>query len=102
MALNTVVAGRAWLYSHTIGRQAQIGMGFTQPIGICLRQQWSYLRCQPVRRGYTKYPNQQSYLGRTILSMSLGGGTLLGLGAWLSTKPRMYTPRTNGRKDQRL
>ena len=34
MALNTVAAGRAWLYSHTIGRQAQIGMGFTQPIGI--------------------------------------------------------------------
>lgn len=34
MPLNTVVAGRAWLYSHTIGRQAQIGMGFTQPIGV--------------------------------------------------------------------
>ena len=34
MPLNTVVAGRAWLYSHSIGRQAQVGMGFTQPIGI--------------------------------------------------------------------
>jgi len=34
MALNTVVAGRAWLYSHNIGRQAQAGMGFSQPVAV--------------------------------------------------------------------
>ncbi|MCH8898839.1 MAG: hypothetical protein IIC33_11160, partial [Chloroflexi bacterium] len=34
MALNTIVAGRAWLYSHNIGRQAQAGMGFSQPVGV--------------------------------------------------------------------
>ena len=33
MALNTIVAVRAWLYSHNIGRQAQAGMGFSQPVG---------------------------------------------------------------------
>jgi DNA-binding beta-propeller fold protein YncE len=34
MALNTVIAGRACLYSHNIGRQAQAGMGFSQPVGV--------------------------------------------------------------------
>jgi hypothetical protein len=34
MALNTVVAGRAWLYSHNIGRNAQAGMGFSNPVGV--------------------------------------------------------------------
>ena len=29
MALNTVASGRAWLYSHNIGRNAQVGMGFS-------------------------------------------------------------------------
>lgn len=34
MALNTIVAGRAWLYSHNIGRNAQAGMGFSQPVSV--------------------------------------------------------------------
>src|SRR5919106_3115716 len=34
MALNTIVAGRAWLYSHNVGRQAQAGMGFSQPVAV--------------------------------------------------------------------
>lgn len=36
MALNTIVAGRAWLYSHNVGRQAQAGMGFSQPVAAAL------------------------------------------------------------------
>ena len=34
MAQNTVAAGRAWLYSHNIGRNGAAGMGFSQPVGI--------------------------------------------------------------------
>ena len=36
MALNTVVAGRAWLYSHNVGRQAQSGMGFSTPVSAAI------------------------------------------------------------------
>ena len=34
MALETVAAGRAWIYSHNVGRNAAAGSGFSQPIGI--------------------------------------------------------------------
>ena len=34
MALHTVASGRAWVYSHNIGRNAQVGMGFSQPVGV--------------------------------------------------------------------
>jgi len=34
MAQNTVAAGRAWLYSHNIGRNAVAGMGFSLPVGV--------------------------------------------------------------------
>jgi DNA-binding beta-propeller fold protein YncE len=34
MALNTVAAGRAWLYSHNIGRGGAAGMGFSAPVGV--------------------------------------------------------------------
>ena len=34
MAQNTVAAGRAWLYSHNIGRNGAAGMGFSQPVSI--------------------------------------------------------------------
>ncbi len=34
MALHTIAAGRAWVYSHNIGRNAQVGMGFSQPVGV--------------------------------------------------------------------
>ena len=34
MALYTVAAGRAWIYSHNIGRNAQVGMGFSQHAGM--------------------------------------------------------------------
>ncbi|MQG17039.1 MAG: hypothetical protein FI721_04710 [SAR202 cluster bacterium] len=34
MAQNTVAAGRAWLYSHNIGRNAVAGMGFSLPISV--------------------------------------------------------------------
>ena len=36
MALNTIVGGRAWLYSHNIGRNAQAGMGFSNPVGVAV------------------------------------------------------------------
>ena len=36
MALNTIAAGRAWLYSHNIGRNAQAGMGFSNPVGVAV------------------------------------------------------------------
>ena len=36
MALNTVVAGRAWLYSHNVGRNAQSGMGFSTPVSAAI------------------------------------------------------------------
>ncbi len=34
MAQHTIAAGRAWVYSHNIGRNAQLGMGFSQPVGV--------------------------------------------------------------------
>ena len=34
MATHTVAAGRAWVYSHNIGRNAQVGLGFSQPVGV--------------------------------------------------------------------
>ncbi len=34
MALETVAGGRAWIYSHNVGRNAAAGSGFSQPIGI--------------------------------------------------------------------
>ncbi len=34
MAEITAVAGRAWVYSHNIGRNGAAGMGFSQPVSI--------------------------------------------------------------------
>ena len=34
MAQETVAAGRAWIYSHNVGRQMQAGTGFSEPIGV--------------------------------------------------------------------
>ena len=34
MAVHTIAAGRAWLYSHNIGRNGAAGMGFSMPIGV--------------------------------------------------------------------
>ena len=34
MATETVAAGRAWIYSHNIGRNGAVGTGFSTPIGI--------------------------------------------------------------------
>ncbi|MFB3097269.1 MAG: NHL repeat-containing protein [Dehalococcoidia bacterium] len=34
MALHPVAAGRAWVYSHNIGRNAQVGLGFSLPVGV--------------------------------------------------------------------
>jgi hypothetical protein len=34
MALETVAGGRAWIYSHNVGRNAASGTGFAQPIGV--------------------------------------------------------------------
>lgn len=36
MAVHTVAAGRAWKYSHNIGRNGAAGQGFTQPVSIAL------------------------------------------------------------------
>ena len=34
MAIETVASGRAWIYSHNIGRNAGAGSGFSAPIGV--------------------------------------------------------------------
>ena len=34
MAEITAIAGRAWVYSHNIGRNGAAGMGFSQPVSI--------------------------------------------------------------------
>ena len=34
MAIETVASGRAWIYSHNIGRNAGAGTGFSMPIGV--------------------------------------------------------------------
>ena len=34
MPQNTVASGRAWLYVKNVGRQSQVGMGFSQPVGV--------------------------------------------------------------------
>ena len=36
MALHTVAAGRAWLYSHNVGRGGAAGTGFASPVGIAI------------------------------------------------------------------
>lgn len=36
MALHTVAAGRAWVYSHHVGRQGLVGTGFSQPVGVAV------------------------------------------------------------------
>ena len=36
MPLDTVAAGRAWTYSHNIGRRATAGMGFNWPIAMAV------------------------------------------------------------------
>ena len=34
MALETVAGGRAWIYSHHLGRGSAAGMGFSTPVGV--------------------------------------------------------------------
>ncbi len=34
MAIETMAGGRAWIYSHNVGRNAAAGMGFSMPIGV--------------------------------------------------------------------
>lgn len=34
MAIETMAGGRAWIYSHNVGRNAGAGMGFSMPIGV--------------------------------------------------------------------
>ena len=36
MALHTVAAGRGWIYSHHVGRNAGTGMGFSNPVGVAI------------------------------------------------------------------
>ena len=36
MALHTVAAGRGWIYSHHVGRNAGVGMGFSNPVGVAI------------------------------------------------------------------
>lgn len=36
MPLDTLAAGRAWLYSHNIGRRATAGMGFNWPVALAV------------------------------------------------------------------
>ncbi len=36
MPLDTIAAGRAWTYSHNIGRRATAGMGFNWPVAMAV------------------------------------------------------------------
>ena len=36
MALDTIAAGRAWIYSHNIGRRLEAGTGFSNPVGVAI------------------------------------------------------------------
>ena len=36
MPQNTVASGRAWLYVKNVGRQGQVGMGFSQPVDVAV------------------------------------------------------------------
>lgn len=56
MALNTVAAGRAWLYSHNIGRGAAAGMGFSTPVGVAPAQDGILF---VANRGSDTNPNQR-------------------------------------------
>lgn len=69
MAQNTVAAGRAWLYSHNIGRNGAAGMGFSQPVGIAVGKEgvlYATNRATEQNPGgirITKFTVEQDFLG---------------------------------------
>ena len=56
MAIETVAAGRAWIYSHNIGRNANAGTGFSTPIGIAPATDGVLF---VANRGSDNFPNQR-------------------------------------------
>ena len=69
MAQNTVAAGRAWLYSHNIGRNGAAGMGFSQPVSIAAAKDGVlYVTNRATEQNpggirVTKFTADQEYLG---------------------------------------
>ena len=69
MAQNTIAAGRAWLYSHNIGRNGAAGMGFSQPVSIAAAKDgvlYVTNRATEQNAGgirVTKFTVDQEYLG---------------------------------------
>ena len=69
MAQNTVAAGRAWLYSHNIGRNGAAGMGFSQPVSIAAAKDGVvYVSNRATEQNpggirVTKFTVDQEYLG---------------------------------------
>ncbi|MCY4366418.1 MAG: NHL repeat-containing protein [Chloroflexi bacterium] len=69
MAQNTVAAGRAWLYSHNIGRNGAAGMGFSQPVSIAAANDGVlYVTNRATEQNpggirVTKFTVEQEYLG---------------------------------------
>ncbi len=69
MAQNTIAAGRAWLYSHNIGRNGAAGMGFSQPVSIAAAKDGVlYVTNRATEQNpggirITKFTTDQEYLG---------------------------------------
>ena len=84
MPLNTVASGRAWLYSHNIGRNAQVGMGFSQPVGVVARPDGTLYVAnrsgeQNPSARITKCTVDQDYIGefgREGIAYQAGSGSL--------------------------
>ena len=89
MPMNTVAGGRAWLYSHNIGRNAQVGMGFSQPVGVAARPDGTLYVAnrsgeQNPSARITKLTVDQEYIGefgREGIAYQAGSGSLF---TWLT------------------
>ena len=89
MPLNTVAGGRAWLYSHNIGRNAQVGMGFSQPVGVATLPDGTLFVAnrsgeQNPSARITKCTVEQEYIGefgREGIAYQAGSGSLF---TWLT------------------
>ena len=104
MALTTTVAGRTINYSHTVGRNAASGNGFTNPIGLALGpDRVAYVVNRANENNNTPTPLRSASLSRAAKRFwpsSAGGetGTARPLGpqAWPSTARGMFMSPTSG------
>ena len=107
MAEITAVAGRAWVYSHNIGRNGAAGMGFSQPVSIAApRTAWVYVTNRATEQNpggirVTKFTVEQEYIGE-FGRQGLAYGDKLspapspGFPAWPWTAPATFTLPTSG------